>query len=43
MQEVCKCGEKTENPKPARYSPDDSYGEYRRKAKEEMLREKGLI
>ncbi|MBU0536569.1 MAG: RNA-protein complex protein Nop10 [Nanoarchaeota archaeon] len=32
MQEV-HCGEKTVNPKPPKYSPEDKYGEYRRKAK----------
>ena len=35
MKEVCsQCKKKTENPKPARYQPDDPYGKYRRKAKE---------
>ena len=44
MQDKCpKCGIKTENPKPAKYSPDDPYGGYRRKAKEDMLRQKGLL
>lgn len=44
MQENCpKCRAITENSKPAKYSPDDLYGDYRRKAKEEMLKEKGLI
>ncbi len=27
---------KAENPKPPKYSPEDKYGAYRRKAKEEM-------
>ena len=30
------CGEKTINPKPARYSPTDKYGYLRRQAKEEL-------
>ena len=44
MQEVCpKCNVKTINPKPAKYDPEDRMGKYRRKAKEQGLREKGLI
>ncbi|PIN86166.1 ribosome biogenesis protein [Candidatus Woesearchaeota archaeon CG10_big_fil_rev_8_21_14_0_10_44_13] len=27
------CGQKTVNPKPPKYSPEDKYGGYRRKAK----------
>jgi len=27
------CGKKTLNPKPPKYSPEDKYGMYRRKAK----------
>lgn len=27
------CGQKTTNPKPPKYSPEDKYGDYRRKAK----------
>lgn len=27
------CGQKTLNPKPPKYSPEDKYGGYRRKAK----------
>jgi len=33
------CGEKTLSPKPAKYSPEDKYGKYRRLAKKEQ----GLI
>ena len=34
LEQKCpKCGSKTENPKPAKYSPQDKYGEYRRLAK----------
>lgn len=37
MEETCpKCGSKTVSPAPAKYSPEDPYGEYRRKAKKEM-------
>ena len=35
--------EKTINPKPAKYSPEDKMGEYRRKAKRAMLEQRGLI
>ena len=44
MQGRCPVdSEKTINPKPAKYSPDDRMGNYRRKAKREMLEEKGLL
>jgi len=44
MKEMCpKCGSKTTNPKPAKYDPEDRMGKYRRKAKEEELKKKGLI
>ena len=36
IKETCKCGGKAVNPKPAKYSPDDPYAEYRRKAKKEQ-------
>ena len=38
MKKTCKCGSKAINPKPPKYSPDDPYGNYRRKAKEEELK-----
>ena len=31
-----KCGAKTSSPKPAKYSADDRYGQYRRKYKSNM-------
>jgi H/ACA ribonucleoprotein complex subunit 3 len=34
--ECPKCGAKTVQPKPPKYSPEDQYGEYRRKAKKEQ-------
>ncbi len=37
------CDEKTINPWPMKFSPEDAYGDYRRKAKEEMLKERGLL
>ncbi|MBI4452355.1 ribosome biogenesis protein [Candidatus Woesearchaeota archaeon] len=33
MKEECTCGNKTVMAKPLKYSPDDKYGSYRRKAK----------
>ncbi len=40
MKSVCpKCNIETVTPKPAKYSPEDPYARYRRKAKKEQ----GLI
>ncbi len=36
MESCPKCGEKTLSPKPARYSLQDKWGEWRRKAKKEQ-------
>ncbi len=37
MKDHCdKCGEKTLSPKPARYSIEDKWGYWRRKAKKEQ-------
>jgi H/ACA ribonucleoprotein complex subunit 3 len=34
LQEACpSCGEATRDPAPATFSPDDDYGEYRRRLK----------
>jgi H/ACA ribonucleoprotein complex subunit 3 len=34
LQEACPhCGGKTQTPRPPRYSPEDRYGEYRRRLK----------
>jgi H/ACA ribonucleoprotein complex subunit 3 len=35
FKEACTCGGKTINPVPARYSPIDQYGKYRRMAKQQ--------
>jgi H/ACA ribonucleoprotein complex subunit 3 len=44
MQGICpKCRSKTINVKPAKYSPEDPYGNYRREAKKEMLINRGLL
>jgi H/ACA ribonucleoprotein complex subunit 3 len=42
LKEIC-CNKKTANPKPMKYSPQDPYGEYRRKAKRPELKARGLI
>ena len=38
-----KCKVETVNPKPAKYSPDDRMGKYRREAKKEELKKRGLL
>lgn len=43
LNEKCSCGGKAVNPKPAKYSPEDKYSEYRRKVKEQTLKEKKLL
>ncbi len=44
IKEKCpKCNIKTINPKPPKYSPEDKYGEYRRKTKREMVKGAGLL
>ncbi len=35
LKESCSCSAKTIMPKPPKYSPDDKYASYRRKAKEQ--------
>lgn len=36
MKEQCSCGGKAATVKPAKYSPEDKYADYRRKAKKEQ-------
>ena len=44
LKEQCgTCSSKTVMPKPVKYSPEDHYAAYRRKAKEEQLRAKGWL
>jgi len=44
LQAVCpKCSAAALPIKPLKYSPEDPYGEYRRKAKHHLLQEQGLI
>ena len=44
LHENCpRCGEKTFQNIPPKFSVDDKYEDLRRKAKEEMYREKGFL
>ena len=44
MKDICpECVRKTINPKPPKFSLDDKFGVYRRKAKYNMLKKEGLI
>ena len=43
MSEICSCGAKTAAAKPLKYSPEDKYAFYRRKAKSEQYSSRGLI
>ena len=44
MKEKCpKCSITASNPKPLKYSPDDKYAGYRRKAKLEQWKKAGVI
>jgi H/ACA ribonucleoprotein complex subunit 3 len=43
LKEACTCGSKAISPAPARFSPEDKYGAYRRKAKKEELVKRGLL
>jgi rRNA maturation protein Nop10 len=42
MKKICECGEETKSLKPQRYSPQ-KFAEYRREARKENLKERGLI
>lgn len=44
MRETCnKCGLKTQNIIPPRYSPEDKYGKYRREIKQKEREERGML
>ena len=43
LKEKCDCKGLALNPKPPKYSPEDKYSSYRRKAKELQLKEKKLL
>ncbi len=42
LKKIC-CGVKTISPKPAKFSPEDKYGSYRRRVKKDKLVEEGLL
>ncbi len=43
MEMVCACGGKCLTPKPAKFSIEDKYGSYRRKAKLDLFKSEGLL
>ena len=43
MNDTCECGGNTLTPKPAKFSVEDKYAQYRRKAKLEIFKSKGLL
>lgn len=43
MQPVCLCQQKTTERKPAKYSLQDKYGQYRRAAKQEDRMKEGFL
>ncbi|MFC1691169.1 nucleolar RNA-binding Nop10p family protein [Nanoarchaeota archaeon] len=44
FKDTCvKCKSKTISPRPPKYSPEDKFGAYRRKVKEDILKEEGLL
>jgi len=43
MSDTCECGGKALTPKPAKFSIEDKYAEYRRKAKLEIFKSEGLL
>jgi len=42
-EQTCKCGGTVITSKPPKYSPEDKYARYRRDAKKEDLKTKGLL
>ena len=43
MKEACSCNGKAITPKPAKFSPEDKYGAYRRKVKINEFEKRGLL
>ncbi len=43
MKELHDCGSKAVPVRPPKYSPEDKYGKYRREAKKDQLKQKGLL
>ncbi len=39
LKEICSCGEKALTTKPAKFSPEDKYGRYRREFKREHAKD----
>ena len=39
----CSCGGVAVTPRPAKFSPEDPYGKYRRIAKKEAMEKEGLL
>ena len=43
LKSRCGCGGAALSPRPAKFSPEDAYGGYRRRAKREFFIRRGLI
>lgn len=43
MKEACGCGNRASAARPLKYSPDDKFSSYRRKAKLNDYAERGLL
>ncbi len=43
LKEACRCGGKAVTVKPPKYSPEDKYASYRRKAKRALLEKEGIL
>ena len=43
MKPLCVCGGKAIEHKPAKYSPEDKYGQYRRAVKQEERKREGFL
>ena len=43
MKEICSCSGKAISTRPAKYSPEDKYGKYRRETKRENLKKQGML
>ncbi|MFQ5474451.1 MAG: nucleolar RNA-binding Nop10p family protein [Candidatus Nanoarchaeia archaeon] len=43
LHQKCSCGGEAISPIPAKYSPEDPYGIYRRKARRVQLEKEGLL
>ena len=43
MKEACSCSGKAITPKPGKFSPEDKYAQYRRKAKIDDFKKRDLI